>query len=169
MKGSWEIRPAVESDARRLTEISFTSKAHWDYPPEFFTVWAGELTISPQYIAVNDVFVFVQKTVIIGYCSFVELQTDVYCGEVHLSAGFWLEHMFIDPNFLGLGIGRALFNHLRKVCRQKGITQFNILADPHARNFYEKMGAKYQLDFPSSVPGRTTPQLLYQVSSSSVT
>jgi hypothetical protein len=44
---------------------------------------------------------------------------------------------------------------------QRGETVLHVLADPHARFFYEKMGCLYQTQWPSSIPGRTLPYLIY--------
>ena len=42
-------------------------------------------------------------------------------------------------------------------CRQKGIGSLYIFSDPHARGFYERLGAKALGESASSIPGRTVP------------
>jgi GNAT superfamily N-acetyltransferase len=65
--------------------------------------------------------------------------------------------MFILPDFMGQGIGTMLVEHLRQSLKNQRITHFRIFVDPHARGFYEKMGAKFIRDSHSSIPGRKIP------------
>ena len=144
-------------EAEILTKISFRSKEYWSYPKEFYDIWSNELTITSDYINNNDVFVFEDDSTIIGYYSLVELKDDIEVSGVGIGKGFWLEHMFVDPPSIGKGIGSKLFDHLRKRCASRGINELGILADPHSRGFYEKMGCEYVGEYPSSIKNRTTP------------
>lgn len=38
-----------------------------------------------------------------------------------------------------------------------------ILSDPNARKFYEKMGCKYQKEYPSTITNRTTSWLVFKI------
>lgn len=72
--------------------------------------------------------------------------------------------MFVDPDVIGKGIGRLLFDHVVVTARELGFTQFTIDADPNAEPFYEAMGAVPVGVAPSgSIPGRTLTQLLRNV------
>jgi GNAT superfamily N-acetyltransferase len=53
-----------------------------------------------------------------------------------------LEHLWVSPEHIGAGIGRALFDHA--VCRAAalGPTTLSIEADPNAEGFYRRMGAE---------------------------
>lgn len=97
--------------------------------------------------------------IVIGYYSIAELKDALEIASITLEKGFWLEHMFIEPNHLGAGIGTLLFKHLHKRCISRGINQVKILVDPNARGFYDKMGCVYQKDYPSTINNRTTPLL----------
>lgn len=154
------IRKAQISEAGTLTEISFGSKGYWGYPKAYFDIWSQELTISPEYIQNNDVFVFEENSAIFGYYSIVELKDDIEVSGIRIGKGFWLEHMFIETSSIGNGIGTQLFEHLRERCRARGINKIGILADPNSRGFYEKMGCEYRCDYPSTIKDRTTPYLL---------
>ena len=68
--------------------------------------------------------------------------------------------MFIRPSHIELGIGTELFAHLRNMCIQHKLEEVNILADPNAKGFYEKMGCSYVQEFSSTIVGRTTPHLV---------
>ncbi len=153
------IRAAKSNEADVLTEISFASKGYWNYPDEYFKIWRKELTIQSAYIVENDVFVFEDKNTIIGYYSIVEINEDIEVAGITINKGFWLEHMFIEPQHIGHGIGTLLFSHLRKRCIKNGIIELKILADPNARGFYEKRGCIYIDERPSTIENRTTPLL----------
>ncbi len=153
------IRRAEIQEAEILTNISFDSKKYWGYPKEFFDIWSKELTISPDYIQDNDVFVFEKDGKIIGYYSIVELKDDIEISAVKINKGFWLEHMFIEPRSIRKGIGTKMFDHLRKMCAFRGINELGILADPNSREFYERMDCEYKFEYPSTIKNRTTPYL----------
>ncbi|MDX2493609.1 MAG: GNAT family N-acetyltransferase [Desulfuromusa sp.] len=157
------IRPANKVDAEILTAVSFKSKGYWGYAEEYFAIWKDELTISPEYIENNIVFVCEQDGAVTGYYSIIELQESIQVAGAQLDKGFWLEHMFIVPENIGRGTGSELFSHLRKECIDQGINELKILVDPNSTGFYEKMGCKYRSDFPSTIPDRTTPLFVLQV------
>ena len=155
------IRPAIVTDSEVLTTISFASKAYWKYPKTYFEIWQNELTITPQYIEKNDVFVYESGESVRGYYSVAILKEDIEVSGINIDKGTWLEHMFVDPPYIGKGIGSKLFAHLRKRCATVNIPVLGILADPNSRGFYEKMGCFYIRDYPSTIKGRTTPLLQY--------
>jgi GNAT superfamily N-acetyltransferase len=151
------IRPGEKDEAQVLTRLSFESKGYWAYPKEYFDVWKPELTITPEYIEDNDVLVFESEGAIVGYYSIIKLENDLEVSGIKIDKGYWLEHMFIAPEYIGQGIGTMMFDHLRKRCETKGIPKLGILVDPNAKGFYEKMGCTYQGELPSTIAGRTTP------------
>lgn len=153
------IRQARPDEHQLLTEISFASKKYWDYPVHFFDIWKKELTITKEYILQNTVYVIETAETIVGYYALVELENDLQISRITLKAGLWLEHMFIDPSFIGTGLGRKLFTHCLKTCGLNDISTIKILADPNAKGFYQKMGCRIIADYPSTIEGRTTPYL----------
>jgi GNAT superfamily N-acetyltransferase len=159
------IRSAIIEDSETLTNISFESKGYWKYPKEYFEIWQNELTISQNYIQRNDVFVYENYGSIIGYYSIVNLEEDIEICGIPINRGIWLEHMFIDPQYIGKGYGTKLFSHLRKWCIEADIRNVGILADPNSKGFYEKMGCVYIREYPSTIEGRTTPFLKFNVES----
>ncbi len=72
--------------------------------------------------------------------------------------------MFVDPQAIGQGIGRLLFEHTIAVGRDLGFTQVTIDADPNAEPFYRAMGAVRIGDVPSgSIAGRVLPQMVVTI------
>ena len=60
-----------------------------------------------------------------------------------------------------MGIGRALVREGVLHARRAGVTSLRIEADPGARAFYERLGARYECEVPAPVQGvaRTLPVL----------
>lgn len=148
------IRCAKPSDALFLTSISFGAKRYWNYPEEYLEIWHDELTITEEYIEENMVFVAQKKDTIIGYCSVTEVKEDYWRGETFIKAGHWLDHIFVRPAYIRNGIGRELIDALVDYCRENNIEVLNILSDPNANGFYDKIGARYIQDMPSNIEGR---------------
>ncbi|MCG8564612.1 MAG: GNAT family N-acetyltransferase [Desulfobacterales bacterium] len=157
------IRRARMEEAGVLTEISFASKAYWKYPRDWFDIWEKELTLTPDYIRKNQVWLLEKGGEILGYYSLVALAEDIFISGIRLPAGVWLDHMFIRPHAIGTGLGRRLFDHCADQCRGLCIDGLDILADPNARGFYEKMGCSFVKEYPSTIEGRTTPWLTFKL------
>ena len=149
------IRQAKPEEHETLTQISFAAKKYWNYPQEYFDVWKDELTISEDYVKDNSVFVAEADGEPTAYYSIVEVKQEFRAGKTKVEKGFWLEHMFVMPEYIGKGIGRAMYAHMKEHCRSKLIDKLRIFADPYAKGFYEKMGATYIKERPSSIEGRT--------------
>lgn len=68
--------------------------------------------------------------------------------------------LFVEPDAIGRGIGRRLFEHVTASARILGFKRLNIDADPHAEPFHLAMGATRIGFTPSgSIPGRILPLL----------
>lgn len=153
----YQIIRANDADHKVLTEISFAAKRHWNYPESYFDIWKDELTITKDYIIENLVFKAVYKNIVVGFYSITENKSDFYSGEIFVAKGFWLEHIFVRPDFHKLGIGRMLIDHAKKISMETGINTLLIFVDPFAKGFYDKIGALHLYDSKSSIPGRHIP------------
>lgn len=70
-----------------------------------------------------------------------------------------LDCVFVEPDAIGSGVGRALIRRAVKESRAAGVKKLMILADPHAVAFYERCGAVFVGDEPSdAIPGRSLPR-----------
>ncbi|MEU5305893.1 GNAT family N-acetyltransferase [Streptomyces noursei] len=147
------IRPARLQEASSLTELALRSKAHWGYDTQFLESCRKELTLREGELSARRAAVAEQDGDIVG---FTTLEGDPPQGVLGM--------MFVDPDVIGKGIGRLLFDHVVVTARELGFTQFTIDADPNAEPFYEAMGAVPVGVAPSgSIPGRTLTQLLRNV------
>src|SRR6266550_8674687 len=97
-----QIRRATPDEAEALTALAHAAKRHWGYPEEWIEQWRTDLTITPDFIANNEVFVAVISDEIAGCCALVVNDS---LAEI--------EHMWIKPEHIGSGVGRALFDHVR--------------------------------------------------------
>jgi len=145
------LRQAQPEDAARLTAIAFAAKRHWGYPETWIQQWRADLTISHQNL-VNPTLVVCLEDEMAAFCM------------VSGGDGEWdLEHLWVHPNFMGMGMGKTLFNAACDLCRKRGGRSLTILSDPNALEFYLKMGCVSQRSVASAIPGRTLPELRYSL------
>ena len=149
------ILSADEKESNILTSISFAAKRYWNYPEEYFDVWKEELTITPDYINKNQVYVAKINGEVIGFVSLVEVKDDFQVGELLITKGFWLDHIFIRPELIGKKVVSKLIEFVKEWCRNQNISYLHILSDPNAKGFYNRIGADYIKEVPSSIKGRT--------------
>ncbi|HMH45240.1 MAG TPA: GNAT family N-acetyltransferase [Pyrinomonadaceae bacterium] len=139
-----QIRPATPDEAEALTALAHAAKRHWGYPEEWISHWQTDLTITPDFIATNEVFVATIDNEIAGCCALVLSEKLIE-----------LEHMWIDPKHMRKGIGRALFEHTKRRAEELGSKTLELSADPNAESFYERMGAKRIGEVPADVLGQS--------------
>ena len=126
-----EIRRAKPEDAEKLSHIASASKAHWKYPETWLELWKDALTVTPEIILENEVFAITDNDEIVGFYELVVKENSAE-----------LEHLWINPESIGFGIGRLLFVHALEKAVSLGAKKLNIKSDPNAEGFYKKMGAK---------------------------
>lgn len=142
-----EIRRAVRSDSERATELARAAKAHWKYPDEWLATWQADLAITAEMIDRHPTYVACVEENVVGVCQLQEADGRAM-----------LEHVWVDPEIHGRGVGRALVEHARRSA--PGIMM--VVADPHAVGFYLKLGARRVGDVAGPMPGapdRTLPLL----------
>lgn len=143
------VRQAEVAEAERLTALCRRSKAHWGYDADFMRRSADALVVKPSAIAQGLVVVADDGGCPRGVAAVEPM-------EEH--GAFDLSLLFVDPDAIGHGIGRMLFDAASATARSHGGTRMSILADPFAAPFYEHMGATRVGDAPSdAIPGRFLP------------
>ena len=69
-----------------------------------------------------------------------------------------LEAIFIEPAYIGSGIGRLLIEHMKATAISRGSERIVIQGDPHAEEFYLAIGARRRGSRESaSISGRQLP------------
>jgi N-acetylglutamate synthase-like GNAT family acetyltransferase len=151
-----QIRRAGPDKAGVLTEIAHAAKRHWGYPENWIRQWKSDLTITPEFIAKNEMYVAMNGEEIVGCCAIAFSESLVE-----------LEHMWIRPEHIGAGVGRALFVHVKERAAQLKIPALEISADPNAEGFYERMGATRIGEARSEIEGepRVLPRMAVVIGS----
>lgn len=144
------IRRARDDEAGALTAIARAAKRHWGYPEAWVARWRDALTVTPAYVRGHPLFVAADEDRPRG---FYALAMD---GDKAV-----LDHLWIEPGWMGRGIGRELFSHAARTARGLGAARLEIDSDPHAEGFYLRMGARRVGQVPADVEGvrRMLPRL----------
>ncbi len=143
------LRPPRPDECGALTALCLTSKAHWGYDAAFMAACVAELTVRPADLATDRYRVAEQGGALVGVAA---LSVDGDRGRI--------ERMFVAPDAMGSGIGRALMDWLIAEARGLDLAAIDIDADPGAVGFYERMGAHRVGEAASgSIPGRRLPAL----------
>ena len=149
------FRPARGSDAALLTDIAFAGKRVWGYPEAWLEWWRHDLVVTPHYIHSEPVQIAEFDGAVVG---FVGLSTQ---DKVR-----YLEHLWLWPENIGRGFGRALFAEAARLARVEGQRELRINSDPNAEPFYLKMGAirigQEIYDLPGGIR-RDVPRLVYSI------
>lgn len=66
--------------------------------------------------------------------------------------------MWVLPDQIGQGVGKELFIHAMHQAAGQNVTEVEIIADPNAEAFYEKMGASRSGQLTSEIDGQ--PRIL---------
>ena len=139
-----EIILADPTDAEELSEISLAAKSYWQYPDEWLARWKKELTITPEYIERHRVYTLQSIYQIVGFCALEDHQ-DYY--EV--------AHLWIRPAFMMKGLGKGLLHET--LSGVAAGAEVRVVADPHAKPFYQKQGFVAYDQVASTPPGRQLP------------
>ena len=152
---SFKIRTAIPDEAANLSRLAIRSKAYWGYSQEFLDACRQELSVSPSEIKADEYHHAVAENDndILGFYALKRLT----------GKKFELEALFVEPDHIGTGIGRALMTHAIKSARSQGGTSSIIIqSDPYAAQFYEAAGGMLIGERESgSIPGRYLP--LYEI------
>jgi len=136
-----EFLRAAPNDAGRLTEIALAAKRYWGYPESWMARWMAGLTITPDFISRNEVYIAAVGGEVVAFYGLIPSRPKAI-----------LEHLWVLPGFMGKGLGEGLFAHALSRCRELGIATLEIESDPNALGFYARMGARkvgervYELD-----------------------
>lgn len=142
------IRRAMPGEADLLSELAMRSKAHWGYSEKFMDACRRELRYEAPHITANPVFVIEADSRVAGFYSTRPLSP----------SSVELDGLFVEPEFIGTGLGRQLVAHARQIAIAAGATTMVIQGDPNASSFYLAMGAAPAGQCESrSVPGRLLP------------
>jgi predicted N-acetyltransferase YhbS len=147
------IRPARADEAELLTDLSLRSKALWGYDASFIARCRAIMQVKARNIESQPHYVAEMEGRIVGFYGF-EPEAD----------GVGLDYLFIENEFIGRGIGRALWDHAAATARAFGHSAMIVVSDPNAEGFYLRMGCRRVGTRPSGLEnGRQLPLLRYDL------
>jgi GNAT superfamily N-acetyltransferase len=127
---SWKRdRRARPEGAGKLAETAHAAKRYWGYPERLIRLWKSDLTVTPRPSG-GSLSIARFAAAIAGYALSGTARTRE------------LEHMWVEPAFIGQGVGRQLFAHLLKRMHAMRVTRLTVASDPNAEGFYRRMGAR---------------------------
>jgi len=149
------IRKATDDEAGVLTQIAQAAKGYWGYPESWLERWRDDLTLTPQFISQNEVYVAetehgatARQTEINGFYAIVVQGEKAE-----------LEHLWVRPENIGTGTGRDLLMHAMETAAFLNAAALEISADPNAEGFYKRMGARRIGEVATEIEGRTLPRM----------
>jgi GNAT superfamily N-acetyltransferase len=138
------IRAPAADEGGRLKEIAISSKAFWGYELDKVREWADRGDFSSEHLGKLTVFVAEAEARAIGWSSLDPR------GEV-----WWLADLWIEPAWIGKGVGGRLFRHGARHAQRVGAKRLEWEAEPNSIGFYERMGARHLRDSEQTEWGRT--------------
>ena len=143
-----QIRRVTPEQASELTRIALAAKAHWGYPQRWLEIWRPQLTFISQYFEENEGWVALVDETPVGFYTLQEKDGITS-----------IENLWVSPEYMRKGVGKALFLHAVELSREHGNTTLQLEADPNAVGFYKRMGmsqigeVQYELESqPRSLP-----------------
>ena len=145
------VRHALPTEADAISALAYRSKAYWGYDQAFLDRVRNQLTVRPERIRDGHVVVAERDGVLLG---FYQLGGEPPDGE--------LMDLFIEPNAIGTGLGRKLWEHAVQNARERGFARLTLESDPNAEPFYEHMGAT-RIGEREVAPGRWLPVMRFSL------
>lgn len=130
-----QLRPPHLDEGERLREIAIASKSYWGYDLGRVRQWAAMGDFSPEGLGRKEIWVAEVNGEAVGWAALIPQ------GEV-----CWLDDLWIQPEWIGKGIGTRLFRQTAERGTQLGAKEMEWEAERHAIGFYEKIGGRYLRD-----------------------
>lgn len=133
------IRGAKLKDVLPLSELCFRSKAYWGYDDVFMARCKAELNFYPEDIGNTIIGIAMEEDQMLGVAQLVDKGARVE-----------LEKLFVHPSAMRRGVGAKLFGWAVEQFSLAYMSHssewqangFWIVADPYAKDFYHKQGAR---------------------------
>ena len=154
----FQIVSADIADCPLLSALAMRSKAHWGYSEEFMAACEAELRITPERIMSSNHLIYYAHSEVDGVLGFYDLL-------LNHNKPSELEALFVEPKFIGMGVGKALFEHLTAQLLKLSPANATLLihSDPQAKVFYQSQNCQYIGEVPSgSISKRTLPLMHWQ-------
>ncbi|MGB5484048.1 N-acetyltransferase family protein [Parasphingorhabdus sp.] len=129
-----KIRPFQERDTEALSEL-FHSSVHrigsLDYSSAQISVWSPEKPSASQYVQqASDGRIFLVAVD----------KNDQPIGYGDLESSGHIDHLYCHPDFIGMGVGKAIYQQLEIAAKEQGISCIYVEASEAARRLFERQG-----------------------------
>ena len=125
------LRFARQEEAEQLSALCMRSKAYWGYSEPFLAACVELLRITPGNIDETLTMVAEQGDRLAGVMQLAISGEDAE-----------LDKLFVDPDFIGYGVGSLLLKQAIRDARDEGALEMYIVSDPFAEPFYLHHGAR---------------------------
>jgi len=140
------IRAARPDEGERLRQIAIDAKGHWGYDRDWIRSWAAQGDFSAEAMLGKPVLVAEAAGCAVGFAALIPQ-----------GAAAVLDDLWVEPAWIGRGVGRKLFDACASRARELGAERMEWEAEPNAVGFYEKLGGRYLRDSEPTVWGRIVP------------
>ena len=148
------FRRAAPNDAEELTALTIASKAHWGYDQDFMDRARPSLTVTREYLEVNDCWV-ADVDAGAGAIGWFSLVVE--------PGGLLLDNFFLLPTHIGSGVGRQMWKEALNRAEAMGAERLRLEADPNSAGFYERMGARRIGSVQAAATNRELPVYEFQL------
>jgi GNAT superfamily N-acetyltransferase len=132
-----EMRRARPDEADALRELIIRSMAHWRHSDAVLDRARRLVSIGPDDLARDEAWVLEVRGTVGGF-----YRMTFHAGRAEI------EELFLEPDWIGQGLGRRLFEDAVARARERGARRLTWDSDVQAAGFYRAMGG---------VPIGTTP------------
>ena len=147
------VRNAWPNEDLLLSELASRSKSYWPYDEEYLRMCRSVTHVTEDDIKSWPFRIAEEHGKILGFAAVCPVK-----GE------YMLDHLWIEPEHIGKGVGRLLYLDAIAQAKAMGWTKFTIAADPYAEKFYQKMGGKRIGERESKIkPGFFLPLLEFEI------
>jgi GNAT superfamily N-acetyltransferase len=123
------IRDAMPQDLAMLRDVFRRSSLSNDGDRANLLAHPEILELSDLAVREGRVRTAISEGVIVGFATWLPV-----------AGGLELEDLFVDPDRMRLGIGRALLLDIAGIARARDIQRIDVTANKHARAFYDSVG-----------------------------
>ena len=123
------LEPAKAADLEAYNRLIARSKAVWPWPPGYLDAALPLLRIDQAYLVRNLALTIQEDGRPAGFAAFILEPRQAL-----------LDHFWIEPDRIGLGLGRRAFQQMIRLVSARGIRTLSVYPDPPAEPFYEKLG-----------------------------
>jgi N-acetylglutamate synthase-like GNAT family acetyltransferase len=124
------VRAATAGERAALEELQRRSSMHEPLYRDQLAAHPDAIELAAELIEAGAVRVAEQDGAIAGFAAL--LAPDAGACE--------LDGLFVEPDRMRHGVGRRLIEDARRIAGQKGATRIDVVANPQAVAFYERVG-----------------------------